>query len=43
MALTLRFHDGIVAARAATGQDETRPKPEKKPKPEAPQRQPTLF
>jgi exodeoxyribonuclease VII large subunit len=43
MALTLRFHDGIVAARAATGQGETRPKPEKKPKPEAPQRQPTLF
>ncbi|MGB8841219.1 MAG: exodeoxyribonuclease VII large subunit, partial [Aliidongia sp.] len=42
-ALTLRFHDGIVAVRAEPGPGEARPKSEKKPKPETTRRQPTLF
>jgi exodeoxyribonuclease VII large subunit len=44
MALSLRFHDANIAARAESGplkSGEARPKPAKKPKPE--DRQPTLF
>jgi len=44
MALTLRFHDATIAARAESGPlkpGEARPKPAKKSKPE--DRQPTLF
>jgi exodeoxyribonuclease VII large subunit len=52
MALTLRFHDASIAARAESGPlpkdtpgaDVPRPKPTKKPKPaEAKDQQPTLF
>jgi exodeoxyribonuclease VII large subunit len=46
MALTLRFHEADVAARAESGplqRGEARPKPAKKPKPAAETRQPRLL
>ena len=46
MALSLRFHDATVAARAEGGAQkpgEARPKPAKKPKTPGEERQPTLF